>query len=365
MIRAVDAHRHLEAGVVASGAHLSASFGRTVAQIERDGFELVERIESLLDSDTPLSRVRSAAIQLLGLTQTLERTRPDFLVVCGDREESITGALAGAYGNVPVAQIAAGDIAVGNVDDSVRHAVSKLAHLHLALSAESAERVLRLGEETWRVHTVGNPALDRLRTTPSMPQAQLEKALGADLSQGPVVLVIQHVISSEIAHGADQLRTTLEAMRELGYTTLVGSPNSDAGARAMRDVAKEFDASSDRIHLYDTLPRDEFVNLLRTVDVLVGNSSLGLLEAPFLRLPVVNVGNRQGGREHAENVLFVEHDRDAIVAAVKRCLFDTGHRERVQSTRNPFGDGRSGPRIAELLAAHADRDRLLEKRWTY
>lgn len=365
VIRAVDAHPELEAGVIATGAHLSSTFGNTVEKIEADGFRIVERIESLLDADTPISRVRSAAVQLLGLTQTLPRLDPDFLVVCGDREESITGALAGAYGNVPVAQLAAGDVAVGNVDDAVRHAATKLAHLHLTLSEGSAARVRRLGEEPWRVHVVGNPALDRLRATPEMDLEELSEAVAVDLSRGPVLLVIQHVISSETRLGAAQLRTTLEAVRELGYTTLVGSPNSDAGARAMREVARQFDDPAGAIHCYETLPRDAFVNLLRRVDVLLGNSSLGLLEAPFLRLPVVNVGNRQGGREHAENVLFVGHDRAEIVEATKRCLFDAEHRARVEATANPFGDGRSGPRIAELLAAHADRERLLLKRWTH
>ena len=365
MIAATEAHPQLEAGVIATGAHLAPGFGETVRQIEQDGFRIVERIESLLDSDRAFGRARSAAIQLLGLTQTLEREDPDFLVVCGDREEAMTGALAGAYGNVPVAQIAAGDIAVGNVDDSVRHAVTKLAHVHLSLSAASAARVERLGEEPWRIHDVGNPALDRFTGPPALDRDELSQVLGCDLSQGPILLVIQHVISSEIEDGAGQLRTTLEAAKELGFTTLVGSPNSDAGTRAMRDVIREFADASPAIHAYETLPREVFASLLRSVDVLLGNSSAGLLEAPFLGLPVVNVGNRQREREHAENVLFVEHDRDAIVHAVERCLFDEAHRATVAKTSNPYGDGHSGERIASILASAPPRERLLDKRWTY
>jgi GDP/UDP-N,N'-diacetylbacillosamine 2-epimerase (hydrolysing) len=365
VIAASAVHPSLEVGVIATGAHLAPGFGHTLRQIEQDGFPIVERIESLLDSDRAFGRARSAAVQLLGLTQTLEREAPDFLVVCGDREESITGALAGAYGNVPVAQIAAGDLAVGNVDDSVRHAVTKLAHLHLTLSEASAVRVRRLGEEVWRVHNVGNPALDRLTGAPALDRKELSRRLGCDLTRGPVVLVIQHVISSEIEQGAAQLRTTLEAAQELGFTTLVGSPNSDAGSRAMREVIREFAAASPAIHAYETLPREVFGSLLRSVDVLLGNSSAGLLEAPFLSLPVVNVGNRQRAREHAENVLFVAHERGAIVEAVKRCLFDEAHRAKVAATSNPYGDGRSGERIASILARAPSRDRLLEKHWTY
>ena len=180
-----------------------------------------------------------------------------------------------------------------------------------------------------------------------------------------MVLAIQHVISSEIADGARQLRITLEALGALGFPTLVGSPNSDAGSRAMLGVIEELSARFANLHPYGTLPREPFVNLLRTADVLVGNSSLGILEAPFLKLPVVNVGSRQGGREHADNVVFVPHEGPAIQEAVKRCLFDDAHRARVAAAANPFGDGLSGPRIAEALARATDREALLRKRWTH
>lgn len=365
VMSAIREHPALELGVIASGSHLSPLFGHTVRQIEADRFPIVERIENLLDGDSALSRARSAALQLLGLTQALERLDPAFLLVCGDREEAISAALAGAYGNVPVAHLAGGDVAVGHVDDSVRHAVSKLAHLHLALSAASGRRIELLGEEAWRIHVVGNPGLDRLRLEPRLGREELSRRLGVDVRRGPILLVIQHVISTEVEDAAAQMEITLEAVAQLGFTTLVGSPNSDAGSRAALGVIRRATERHAHVHPVGTLPRDVFVNLLRTADVLVGNSSLGILEAPFLRLPVVNVGRRQGGREHAENVVFVDHDAGAIREAVKRCLFDEGLREQIAACGNPFGDGRAGERIAELLVSAPPRERLLVKRWTY
>lgn len=364
VMRAIEAHPALSLQVCLTGAHLSARFGASADWATRDGFEVVERIESLFDSDQGSGRLRGAAVQLLGLSQCAARVAPDFLFVCGDREEAMTTALVGAYQNVPVAHLAGGDLAVGNVDDSVRHAVTKLSHLHLTLSEQSAERVRKLGEEAWRVHAVGNPALDRFRTTPRCSRAELAKELGVELGAGPLALVIQHVISSESDSGADQLRTTLEAVAATGLTALIGPPNSDAGSRAMLGVIRDFAARHPQLHPIPTLPREPFVNLLREISVLVGNSSLGVLEAPFLGLPVVNVGRRQGGREHADNVLFVPHERSAIRAALERALFDRALRERISRAPQPFGDGHSGPRIAELLASAPERSRLLVKRWT-
>jgi GDP/UDP-N,N'-diacetylbacillosamine 2-epimerase (hydrolysing) len=362
---AVQAHPELELLVCLTGAHLSARFGSSADWATRDGFEVVDRIESLFDSDQGSGRLRGAAVQLLGLSQCAARAAPDFLFVCGDREEAMTTALVGAYQNIPVAHLAGGDLAVGNVDDSVRHAVTKLSHLHLTLSEQSAERVRKLGEEPWRVHAVGNPALDRFRSTPRWTRRELAKELGLELGDGPLVLVIQHVISSESEAGAAQLRTTLEAVAASGCTALIGQPNSDAGSRAMCDVIREFAQRHPQLHPIPTLPREPFVNLLREASVLVGNSSLGVLEAPFLGLPVVNVGRRQGGREHARNLLFVPHERSAIRASIERALFDTELRDQIAAAPQPFGDGCSGPRIAEILARAPERERLLVKQWTF
>jgi GDP/UDP-N,N'-diacetylbacillosamine 2-epimerase (hydrolysing) len=364
-LKAIHERADLELQVIATGAHLASRFGLTVLEIERDGFPIVDRIESLLDSDSPGSRARSAGLQLAGIVPVLERLLPDVLLVCGDREEAIVGALAGAYMNIAVAHLAGGDLVVGNVDDSVRHAVTKLAHLHFPFSEESAERIRRLGEEPWRIHRVGNPGLDRLRLLPELSREALSQRLAFDLTVGPVILLIQHVISSEVPAAGVQMRTTLEAIAELGHRTLVGYPNSDAGSREIIAVIEEYAAAFPFIKVYRNLPRLEFVNLLRTADVLVGNSSLGILEAPFLKLPVVNIGNRQKQRQHAANVLFVPHEREAIRDAVTRALHNEEFRSEVKNCENPFGDGRAGERVAAVLAELAIDRRLLVKRWTF
>jgi GDP/UDP-N,N'-diacetylbacillosamine 2-epimerase (hydrolysing) len=362
---AIQAHPALRLSVIATGAHLSPAYGNTVQAIRADGFEVVEEIESLLDADRESSRVKGLAIQLQGLTQSLQRLKPDLLLVLGDREEAMTTALAGAYMNIPVAHIAGGDRVVGNVDDQVRHAVTKLAHLHFVTNAESRERVLRLGEQPFRVHDTGNPGLDRLLAEPLLEAAELSRRLGFEIRDGEsLLLVIQHVLSSEIGGAYEQMCATLEAVRALGVKTVLSYPNSDAGGSQLRRAIHEYE-SLPFLYTAKSLPRAEFVNVMRRARCMLGNSSAGILEAPLLKLPVVNVGNRQSGRLHSQNVEFVPHEPARIEAAVRRALFDEAYRARVRACVNPYGDGRSSPRIATLLADTPIDNRLLIKDITY
>ena len=365
VLHEIKNHPELKLQVVATGAHLSEDFGLTVNEIQKDGFEIVDRIENLLNSDSASSRVKGLSIQLQGLTQTIARVKPDLLLVLGDREESITTALVGAYTNIPVAHIGGGDRAIGNVDDQVRHAVTKLSHLHFVTNKESEERVLKLGEQPFRVHNVGNPGLDRFRTTPKLTISELSKRLKIDLIPGePFLIMIQHVISSEIDQAYEQVKESLEAIKEIGVPTILVHPNSDAGSQQIVKAIQEYE-NLPFIHIAKNVPRLEFINLMRNASCLLGNSSSGILEAPFLKLPVINVGNRQRGRLHSENVQFVNHSKNEIVIAVKRAIFDDDFRRRMLNTSNPYGDGFSSSRIARTLAKVDLNEKLLLKDITF
>ena len=267
--------------------------------------------------------------------------------------------------NIPVAHVGGGDRVIGNVDDQVRHAVTKLAHLHFATNQESADRIIRLGEQPFRVHNVGNPGLDRLLTVPELSTEELSQRLGFHLDDDePLLVVIQHVISTEIDHAYRQMRQTLEAVADLGLKTVLSYPNTDAGGQQMIRAIREFE-SLPNLFTAKNIPRLEFVNLFRSASCLLGNSSAGILEAPILKLPVVNVGNRQKGRLHAENVTFVPHEKNAIIDAVRRAVFDPGYRAVVEHCSNPYGDGQSAKKIAEILAMTEINDQLLIKDITY
>lgn len=365
VFRSINSHESLELQVVVTGAHLAQSLGETVRLIEKDGFNIVDRVESLLNGDSPSSRVKGMALQLQGLTQAIERVAPDVLLVLGDREEAMNVAIIGNYMNIPVAHICGGDRVIGNADDQIRHAVSKLAHIHFATNRDSADRLEKMGEQTFRIFEVGNPGLDRFLTEDDMSREAMFSGINVDIPAGePYIVLIQHPLSTEVEHAYHQMRVTLEAVVDLGVCTILTYPNSDPGSQSMIQAIREFD-DAPNIWINKTIPRNIFVNLLRRASCLVGNSSAGIMEAPSLKIPVVNVGNRQKGRLHGNNIEFVPHDKRAIVFAIQRALYDEDYKEEVKRCVNPYGDGRSSERIANLLAKIKLNSELLIKDLSY
>jgi GDP/UDP-N,N'-diacetylbacillosamine 2-epimerase (hydrolysing) len=364
IFHAIKEHPDLDLTLIVTGAHLSPLHGFSVNAIEADGFDIAERIESLVFSDRDAARLKGAASQLQVLAHIVDARRPDWLLVPADREESMTLALCGAYMGLAIAHYGAGDRVVGNVDDMVRHAVSRLSHLLLTTHEDARKRLIQAGEQEWRVHNVGHSGLDRIARTPAMTDAELAEALGVGQIKRPYLVVIQHPLSSEFAAAGPQMRETLEAAKKLERQTFVSYPNSDAGSRLIIEAIEEY-RSHPQFHIFQNIPDAPFVNLLRGAAVLVGNSSLGLLEAPFIRLPVVNVGARQSARHHVENVFFVPCDRKQIADKV-RCIIGSDEiQSQIANCSNVFGDGRTGERVASLLATTAIDARLLNKDLSY
>ena len=365
VFRAIDNHPKLELNLVVTGAHLSENFGYTINEIENDGFKIVDHIESLLSGNKESLRVKGLGIQLQGLVQTVLRIKPDFLLVLGDREESIATALVSTYMNIPLVHISGGDRVIGNADDQIRHAVTKLAHIHLTTNLESRNRILALGEQKFRVHNVGNPGLDRMIKTKKLSNSQLSKNLNFNIHKNePYIILIQHALSSEVSGAYEQMKTTLEAVKKMEIKTIISFPNSDAGGLEIIRAISEYEEIP-FIYSAKNIPRLEFVNLMRGAACLIGNSSAGILEAPLLKLPVINIGNRQKGRLHAQNVEFVSHNKSKIIRAIKKAVFDKEYIKKVQKCSNPYGDGKSSDRIAQILASVKIDENLLVKDITY
>ncbi len=364
LFRAIMNHSDLNLELVVAGAHMSPLHDCTVRVIEQDGFPIVERVDSMLYSNRDAARLKGAGIQLQILTHIVDARRPDWLLATADREEPMMLALCGAYLNIATAHYCAGDRVVGNVDDMVRHAVSRLSHLMLTTHEEARRRLIRAGEEEWRVHNVGHTGLDRFVTAPVLDNNEMARRLNIAELSCPYVVVIQHSISSEIELAGLHMRETMEALRYIGLPAFIIYPNSDAGSHDIITVIEEY-RSLPGIHIFRNIEDDLFVNLLRGASALVGNSSLGFLEAPFLKLPVINVGNRQKQRHHAENVFFVPSNRNAIANQLRLILSDAQTHEIVERCKNPFGDGHASERIANLLAGIPLDRRLLNKDLSY
>jgi UDP-hydrolysing UDP-N-acetyl-D-glucosamine 2-epimerase len=258
----------------------------------------------------------------------------------------LAGAIVGNYIGIPVAHIHGGEI-TSTVDEPVRHAITKLAHLHLPATKKSARRIIRMGEDPSMVHVVGAPGLESIVNGGFTPSEILLHKYHLDPSV-PVLLIVQHPVSGEVSDSDRQMRATLNAVAELGYQTLIVYPNADAGGRQMIAVIKEF-SQMPLMQAHKNLPRDDFVGLLKLASVLIGNSSSGIIEAPSFHLPAVNIGSRQQGRERAVNIIDTGYEKSEIKSAIKKALNDQSFLQKVRRCKNPYGNGNSSEKIVKIL----------------
>ncbi|MDD3324213.1 MAG: UDP-N-acetylglucosamine 2-epimerase [Sulfurospirillaceae bacterium] len=351
VLKELQANEKFDLKIVATGAHLSDWHGFTVEKIKQDGFEVVEQIDYLLMTNRKTQRPKGVGLLIQGLTQTVERLAPDILLFVGDREESIATCVVGNYMDVLVAHIGGGDTVYGNADDPIRVACSKLAHIHFATANVYAENIKKLGEEEFRICFSGNPALSNIIVTQKISRQEISKFLGMDIDTNEYIVVLKHPLSSEVEDAYQQMTITMEAIRKFSdkkNIKVVGIyPNTDPGSY---DILRAIDQNcNDNIKFYKTLPREIFINLMRNAKALIGNSSMGILEAPLYKLPVVNVGNRQKGRLNAGNVEFVSYNIEKIEQSLDKACFDEVYRRMVSELVNPYGDGYAHKKIVSFL----------------
>jgi UDP-N-acetylglucosamine 2-epimerase (non-hydrolysing)/GDP/UDP-N,N'-diacetylbacillosamine 2-epimerase (hydrolysing) len=362
VLQEIEARKDLKLSLIVIGMHLSPEFGFTVKEIEEDGFEIEAKIDVLHAEDTKASMAKSIGESVSKIAETLEELEPDVLLVLGDRSEMLAGAVAATYMGIPIGHIHGGEVS-GNVDEPVRHAITKLAHLHFPATKEGAERILKMGEEAWRVHVVGAPSLDLIVNKKIPEPKAIADKYRLDLSK-PILLVLQHPVVAEADEAASQIRKTLEAVKKLKQQTVLIYPNADAGGRRMIEVIRKYEDAG-FLKTFKSVAHEDYLGLMRLAKVMIGNSSSGIIEAPSFGLPVVNIGGRQEGRQRAGNVIEVRYDTREIVAAVKKALQDRDFRKKVSSCENPYGDGKAGKRIVKVLSKVELGKKLLEKRMTY
>ena len=344
--------------VVATGMHLAPEYGMTVREIERDGFEIAERVEMLLSSDTPGGISRSVGLGIIGWASALERLKPDLMLVLGDRFEILAAVTAALFHNVPVAHIAGGDVTEGAFDESIRHAITKMSHVHFATNEDSARRLRAMGEDPRRVLVTGSPGLDHLLQLPLLERPALEAALGAPLGERNL-LVTFHPVTLQPEQGPAQQEELLAALGALDPATTTlwfTRPNADTGGRALAARLDEWAATRPNVHVHTSLGHLRYLSLMAQVDAVVGNSSSGLYEAPSLRIPTVDIGDRQRGRLAAASVLHCEPERDSIARALASAFaLDC------KSVVNPYGDGHASERIVQALLNLPPTSALLRK----
>ena len=356
-MRAIQQTAGLKLQLVATGMHLSPEFGTTINHIRDEGFVVDETVEWLLSSDSGVGVAKSVGIGIIGFADAFARLEPDLVVVLGDRFETFGAAQAAMFMRLPMAHLFGGDVTEGAVDESTRHSISKMSHLHFTSNGDSTRRLMQLGENPAHIHTIGSPGIDAIKRLKLMDRETVGREVGMAL--GPRnMLVTFHPLTIEAGHSVNALDELFAALSILDpqWRLFFTLANADAEGRALNSRIKAFVASRPNAIAVASLGQLRYISLMNQVDVVVGNSSSGVLEAPSLNVPTVDIGDRQKGRARASSVFNTPAERNAIVEAISKAAI----RGR-QPTVSPYGDGESSQRFADVIAAVPDFKELLKK----
>jgi len=361
ILRRLQAAEDVKLMLFVAGMHLSPEYGQTVRLIEEDGFEITDRIELLISGDSPTAAAKSVGLGTIGFAQTFSRIKPDVLVVVGDRFELLSVVIAALPYKIPLAHLHGGEASEGAFDDSIRHAITKMSHLHFVSNDQAAQRVRQMGEDPSKVYVTGAPGIDNLNDIPMLNAEQIRDQLGLDL-QLPFLLVCYHPVTLYGEDTKSQLLELCAALREFDLDMVITYPNADPQNRAIIELLQSFTRERSNSWLIENLGTQVYFSLMRLASAMVGNSSSGLIEAPSFRLPVVNIGERQRGRLRAANVIDVSCRQTEIATALQRAISES-FREGLRDLQNPYGDGKASQRIVHVLRTVDLGSQLVVKRF--
>ncbi|MDO8667866.1 MAG: UDP-N-acetylglucosamine 2-epimerase [bacterium] len=361
ILYAIKKSPKLDLQIYATGIHLMPEFGKTVRDVLGE-FPRAKIINSIFKTDGRLGAAEFSGNFLQKLIAVFKKDQPDFVLTLGDRPEMLCVALACLYLGIPTGQLHAGDRS-STVDELARHAITKLSQLNFPATKEAAARVIKMGEDAWRTHVVGAPALDVILRGKLFTRAKLFKDLDLNF-KGRFILLTQHPVSEDWQQAGEQAVEVISAVESVGLPVVVVYPHADAGGRK---IIKEIEKRKNNplFHIFKNIPHKKFLSLEREAAVWVGNSSGLMIESASFKIPVVNVGDRQAGRQHGENVINVGYDRKEIESAIRKSLDDRNYIEKLKKIKNPWGDGKSAGRIVRILENLNIDKKLLAKKISY
>jgi len=343
-LKAINADSQLELSLIVTGAHLMPRYGSTVKEIQHDGFKIAAKVPLKIKNESGIEMAKYFSDCVIGVAKALEKIRPDIVIIQSDRSETLASAVAAAYLNIPTVHMSGGDVtAGGTIDDAIRHATTKFAHVHFPSTEESARRLVRMMEEPQRIYYVGNPSVD-LSKEKYTAAKEIAKKFSFDLAK-PILVVIFHPVKSEVGKIEKNTEEIVEALKQLKMQAVILYPNCDVGSDEIIKVIEKVKLPFVRV--VKTVQRDDFVGLLRVASAMVGNSSCAVIEAPSLKLPAVNIGSRQRGREGSNNLIDVGYDRNKIAEAVKKAVLDKNFRNSIRNT--PYAKAGTEKKIVEIL----------------
>jgi GDP/UDP-N,N'-diacetylbacillosamine 2-epimerase (hydrolysing) len=361
ILERLESTTDFQVNLLVTGMHLSPQYGRTVQEIKKDGFDILGQVDMLLQGDTDANMSKGIGIGILGMTQLLEQSRPDLLIVLGDRGEMLAASIAAAHLNIPIAHFHGGEVS-GSIDESVRHSISKFSHIHFPATEKSAERLRKMGEDEWRVFPVGAPRIETIQNAPLEGWAEVKAKYELN-AEDDFILLVFHPVTTEIEGIEEQVKDVLEGLEETGRSVVCIMPNSDAGTEHIHRIYKKYQ-NHQKFDFVTNFHHLDYLTVLKQCSALVGNSSSGIIEAASFSKPVLNIGSRQNGRERSGNVIDVQPNYNAIKQGLEKVLSDEFH-TAVSSIKNAYGDGTTSLKVVEILRKIEVNETLLQKKISY
>ena len=361
IIQLIKKDKFLKLQVIVTGMHLMKKYGYSISELKKDKVPISEKIKIFSNMDSNIHFVKGLSKEMSKLSNSFSKLKPDLVLVTGDRAEMFIAAVTAVYMNIPVAHIQAGDLS-GHIDGSVRHAITKISHIHFASCKDSAERVKKMGEQNWRVFNVGAPQLDDLIDL--RKNTKINKKINKLLSQ-KYFLIIQHPVLIEKDETYKNFRNTLTATESFkNYKKIIIYPNVDSGNRKIIQLIKNYKKKKN-FTIFKNIERENFKRILKNSKLILGNSSCGILEAPSFKVPAINIGNRQRDRMQAINVINTDYKVKNIRKALNYALINKSFKLKLKNCKNPYGTGKSSEKIIRLIKKTIISKRLLDKRMIY
>jgi len=361
VLKEIDMRKNLILQLVVTGSHLLEEYGYSIQEIIDDGFHIDKKVPMFTgDYNSPVGMAKAAAKCTKGIANALFALKPDLVLLTVDRVETLAAAVAVSLMNFPIAHIQGGEV-TGTIDESIRHAVTKMSHIHFPATKDAAERIIKMGEDPEMVFQVGCPYIDIINSIEKKSKEELSLEYGFSTNK-PLIIFTQHPVTTEYGSSSSQIKITLDALKLFPECQIIAfSSNTDAGGQEIISAVRN---EKNFIHISNMVSSD-FLSLMDCADVMVGNSSAAIREAPSFHLPAVNIGTRQQGRLRAENVIDVEHDEEQIINAINKALYNKIFIEKVNKSKNPYGDGKSAKRIVDILDSIPINKQLVQKRIAY
>lgn len=362
LMDAINSDDELELMSIITGMHLLPSHGETYKIVKKD-FPKSIQVKMNLLGDTLADMALYLADGIKNFTNFFEKNKPDIVVVAGDRSEALAAALAALYLDIPIAHINGGDVTGGMIDESIRHSITKIAHIHLVHTKSNADRIKKMGEDSKRIYITGTLAIEAILHKTLPEKEKLFKKFNLN-SNKTTFLVIQHPIPTLDDKGYFQMKELLLALDELKNQTILIYPNCDAGSKNIIKLIEEYENKT-YLHTFRNLDHDDYIGIMNSVDMMIGNSSSGIIEAPTLKTPVINIGERQSGRERSVNIVDVDPDKTSILKGIEFVLNDQELNNKLKNCKNKFGEGNASRKIVNILKEVEIDNNLLRKQITY